>query len=439
VRFSEDNQSNSTITVDKNKTMKFSAKPIVFALALLMLASACKKKHPSSANPGKKSTATGLAYNKKEGFKVAKFKGQPTGPNLVLVEGGRFTMGALEEDIVNSRDNRERTVTVQSFYMDETEIANVHYLEYLYAVQKDSSQEFYESALPDTTVWASEMSFNDSYVQQYLRYPGFRYYPVVGVSWVQANDYCAWRTITVNNDLANKANGKAPKAGKGKGLSFGKKKGKAEVDTKKVVATTSGRPAIETGFVLPDYRLPTEAEWEYASKALIGTQYLDENQSNQRIYPWDGPSMRQSRGRKQGQMLANFKRGRGDFAGIAGKQNDGAIITEQVYAYPPNDFGLYNMAGNVNEWVNDIYRPLSYEDVDDLNPVRRNGFLDDSKNYDYKGNNSLVNDKVRVYKGGSWADVAYFLSPGTRRYLDQDSSTATIGFRCAMIRAGTNK
>jgi gliding motility-associated lipoprotein GldJ len=172
---------------------------------------------------------------------------------------------------------------------------------------------------------------------------------------------------------------------------------------------------------------------------MIGTQYEDENQTNQRIYPWDGPNMRASRGKKKGTMLANFKRGRGDYAGIAGKSNDGAIITNEIYSYPANDFGLYQMAGNVNEWVFDLYRPLSYEDFNDLNPIRRSDYLDKEKTYDKKNNNSLVDNKSRVYKGGSWADVAYWLAPGTRRFIDQDSATSTIGFRCAMIRAGTNK
>ena len=102
------------------------------------------------------------------------------------------------------------------------------------------------------------------------------------------------------------------------------------------------------------------------------------------------------------------------------------------------------MAGNVSEWVQDVYRPMSYQDFDDLNPMRRDGFLDDARNYnsDYEKNpeafTSLITDRARVYKGGSWKDVAYWMSPGTRRYLDQDSATATIGFRCAMIRAGSN-
>ena len=412
--------------------MKFSIKSLAILMAVASLTSACKKKTPSSLNPGKASRATGIAYNPKgvkDGFQVKKFKGQDTGPNLVFIEGGRFTMGALEEDVVNTRDNMERTVSVQSFYMDETEIANIHWLEYLHAVQKDSSQEFYESALPDTNVWKGELAFNDSYIEQYLRYPGFRMYPVVGVSWVQCVDYSSWRSRAINTARAS------AKQGKKKGAK--KTKGRAEAVA--VTNFSGGRVPIETGIYLPDYRLPTEAEWEYASKALIGTQYIDENQSNQRIYPWDGSSMRNPRGRHKGEMLANFKRGRGDYAGIAGKSNDGAIITAQVYSYSPNDFGLYNMAGNVNEWVFDTYRPLSYKDFDDLNPIRRNDYLDEAKNYDNKGNQSLINNQVRVYKGGSWADVAYWLSPGTRRFLDKDSATATIGFRCAMIQAGTNK
>jgi sulfatase modifying factor 1 len=402
-------------------------------IASLFLLTSCpsgmKNSKPSSVNIGGKSTATGIAYNQKGGFQVdKKFSGQLIGPNLVFIEGGRFTMGSLEEDVLGLHDNVERTVSVQSFYMDETEIANVHYLEYLYAVQKDSTQDFYESALPDTTVWKNDLAFNDPYVEQYLRFPGFRMYPVVGVSWKQSNDFCAWRTAVVNKEMAG---GDKPVK-----LSRSEAKKAAATGTR---TNTPARLTIESGRILPSYRLATEAEWEYAAKAMIGTQQEDENQGNQRIYPWDGPSLRQSTGKGQGSMLANFKRGRGDYAGIAGKSNDGAIITTEVYKYAPNDFGLYQMAGNVNEWVLDLYRPLSFQDFNDLNPVRRNDVLDKQSSYDKKNNNSLIDNKVRVYKGGSWSDVAYWLAPGTRRYLNEDSSTATIGFRCAMIAAGTNK
>jgi formylglycine-generating enzyme required for sulfatase activity len=228
---------------------------------------------------------------------------------------------------------------------------------------------------------------------------------------------------------------------------------------------------LESGFVVPDYRLPTEAEWEYAAKALVGTQYNDENQANGRVYPWDGHAVRNPYDTKEyemGYMLANFKRGRGDYAGIAGKLNDGALITEYIFAYPPNDYGLYNMGGNVSEWVEDVYRPTAFQDVDDLNPVRRQRLdslkltADTAKSVyldpaiplsavkpnpynprqtqttpnNQEGLNSLVDDNVRVYKGGSWRDVAYWCSPGTRRYLDKTERTSYIGFRCAMIMAG---
>lgn len=458
----------------------------VIAVATLILSSCGKQK----------SNVTGWNYNdeKNGGFEVVPYTEQETGPGLILIEGGTFAMGRTEQDITVDWDNVPRRVTVPSFYMDETEIANVHYLEYLYWLDRvfgTDYPEVYKKALPDTLVWRSKLAYNEPYVELYLRHPAYQQYPVVGVNWLQANDYAAWRTDRVNEAILiregilrlnpaqvneDNFNTDAYLAGQYEGLVKSDLRDlNPNRDTRKV--------RVEDGVLLPRYRLPTEAEWEYSALALVGNTVF-ERVTDRKLYPWSGHVVRDASEKHKGEMLANYKRGRGDNMGVAGFLNDNADIPAPVVSYVPNDYGLYNMAGNVAEWVADVYRPLSPEDKDDFNPYRGNVFktqltdeegqvsekdslgrviyrdVSEEENVDRRnyrkadninfldgdepefvvynyGVSSMVDDHSRVYKGGSWKDRAYWMSPGTRRFMDERLSTDFIGFRCAMTRVGS--
>ncbi|MGQ9863884.1 MAG: SUMF1/EgtB/PvdO family nonheme iron enzyme [Bacteroidia bacterium] len=384
-------------------------------LAIVAIGLVACKSGKDINHPGRVSSKTGVKYNSEEGFQVRAYSEPEPAPGLVFVEGGTFHMGGTEKDLDYEHNARVRQVTVASFYIDETEVANVDYKEFLFFILKDSGDTKYQQLLPDTNVWFREMAFNDPYVQYYFQHEGYHTYPVVGVNWHQAREYCAWRTSIVN-------------------------KKRQEQDPEAVL--------------FPAYRLPTEAEWEYAARAGY----------EQELYPWEGRSLRDLKGR----FRTNFKRGRGDYAGRSNKGgsllyeglNDAYMIPAPVKAFYPNDFGLYNMAGNVAEWTEDTYRVLTYEDAEDLNPHRRRGqvvkdpFQSDD---DYNNQTSLLyspkaaaaqqgggspwpdlgSDAAKVYRGGSWADIAYYVTCGARRYLHADSSSATVGFRCAMIRVGS--
>ena len=476
--------------------MKKLLKSGAIVLAAVFLLASCRSKENSST--------TGWNYNdtKWGGFEKLQYEGQATGPNLVLVEGGTFTMGVTEEDVTRDWNNVPRRVTVTSFYMDETEVSNIDYREYLYWLNRvfgENLPEVVLGALPDTLVWRDELSYNEPMVETYFRHPAYDDYPVVGVNWNQSNEYCKWRTDRVNEMILIQQGILSPNTEQVEADNFntesylvGQYQGKVRKNLKDLQTGGERTVRFEDGIVLPAYRLPTEAEWEYAALSLRGNQTTEQDEmiSDRKLYSWNGNTVRyQKRNKYQGMMLANYKRGAGDYMGMAGKLNDNACPTAPVRSYLPNDYGLYNMSGNVNEWTADLYRPLtslalSDAQNHDLNPYRGNVFMEkvvdengmpvekdslgrlryqqvpDDKAinrdnyktgaafnyldgdqasqafYEY-GTTTLISDKARVIKGGSWADRAYWLSPGARRYKEEDKADRTIGFRCAMTRTGS--
>ena len=363
-------------------------------LLLIGLISSCGTEYETSS-------ITGWDYNnsKNGGFQKVPYTEQETGPGLILIEGGSFTMGRVEQDVTYENHNVPRRVTVSSFYLDETEISNFHWCEYMYWVGRTYTEYpmVYKKSLPDTLSWREKLGFNEKYVEYYLRHPAYRDYPVVGVSWMQANEFCRWRTDRVNEFILiregillmnpNQQNEPfttdAYMAGQyeqglnpqGQIADLDPSKGGYDPTTGKLKerdrATRNVR--MSDGIILPRYRLPTEAEWEFAAYGLIGNT-IDERVIEKRIYPWDGHWVRNPQENFQGDMLANFVRGRGDYMGVSGHLNDNADVTAPVYSYWPNDYGLYNMAGNVSEWVLDVYRPLTSEDADEFRPFRGNVF-----------------------------------------------------------------
>lgn len=394
------------------------------------------------------STSTGWSFNdpKNGGFEKSPFQEQETGPGLVFIEGGAFTMGQVYDDVMFDWTNNARKVTVSSFYMDETEVTNFHWLEYLYWTERVYGldyPEIYSKALPDTLVWREKLAYNEPYTEYYLRHPAYRDYPVVGINWLQANDFCAWRSDRVNElilireglfewfpNQSNEDHFSTDAYLAGQYESGKREDGVTDMDPNNETRNIR----MEDGVLLPRYRLPTEAEWEYAAYALIGNTY-EELISGQKVYPWNGNYTRNDSYKNvfYGDFNANFVRGRGDYMGVAGHLNDGADITANVYDYWPNDFGLYNMAGNVSEWVMDVYRSTSFEEEDEFRPFRGNVYKTkvmnsdgsvadkaDRIDYDVSGIKDYMTKFERTMQGRSTPEEASLIANVTTAVNDAD-------------------
>ena len=545
--------------------------------SLLVITSLVVVSCKSNRNGGGSQTSslTGWNFNDPNygGYLKGENKQGKVPPGMVHIEGGSFTMGLVQDDVMFDWNTTPKKMHVRTFYMDETEVTNSEYglfMQYtkdIYPPEEAEFKNIYNSVLPDTLVWRKGLGNTNLLSESYLRHPSYAEYPVVGVSWLQANKYCKWRTNAVNLKILMDK-GVIKNIFKDDSLSF---KGKNNFDTEAYLAdpyalfdgdstiykkgipvprkkgepkpskdSFSGRQVTSSdGILAQKFRLPTEVEWEYAAKAIFENREYN-NIRGRKKYSWNGKYTRNKSRNKKGDQLGNFKQGAGDYSGIAGWSSDGSDIPNAVRSYPPNAFGLYDMSGNVAEWVEDVYRPIIDSEAKDFNDVRGNVFtkklidengkvvivgdelgeveydtlengrivpkdlpgsvkyipitkedtymrrnynladnsslgdgdqasskyygldkdqLDRSSRmynspqkpeserdslgnvinnykYDDKKRTTLISDKSRVYKGGSWADREYWLDPAQRRYFPEYMATNYLGFRCATDKMG---
>lgn len=364
-------------------------------------------------------------------------------PGMVYVEGGSFTMGLVKDDVYHDWNNTPRRMQVRSFFIGETEVTNYQYREYLtwlkvvFPPEEEQYKHIWEGAVPDPDVFKNKLSRNEFDNETYLYSVEYSYYPVVGITWLQASNYCDWLTDRANEKSLMDKGVLSRDYYSNEEYNYGSKYFEAEsyknndsnikeaIDSTRLVRqnpirTTNQRiqKANHTtkSLDVSPFRLPTEVEWEYAALALPEDREYNLYQGK----PIAHNEIRGKRGRDKGLYIANFKVGRGDYSGIGGFPNDGASITADVKQYPSNGFGVYGMLGNVSEWVSDVYRPIIDDQANDFAYFRGN--IERSKIGDGQGGFEKFDEEDIPYDTLDNGRLLYSNLPGQyKKRVDHDN------------------
>lgn len=376
-------------------------------------------------------------------------------PGMVFIEGGSFTMGLVKDDVMRDWNNSPVRMQVRSFFLGETEVTNYQYREYLtwlkvvFPPEEEQYRYIYEGSLPDPEVFNNKLARNDFDNETYLFSQEFSYYPVVGVTWLQASNYCEWLTDRANEKALMDKGILSRDFYSNEEYNYGTKYFDAEayknndsnvsdaIDTTRLARQTMIRSTNQriqkanrstTALEVAPFRLPTEAEWEYAALALPANREYNVYQGK----PVLQNELRGKKGRARGQYMANFKVGRGDYSGIGGYGNDGSAITSDVKKYQSNEFGVYGMYGNVAEWTADVYRPIIDDEANDFNYFRGNVY--ESYINNSEGGYEKYDEEGVIFDTINSGSLVYRSLPGKyKKQIEEDNINYRDGDRMSSL------